>query len=54
VKRGDVVVVVVPGELGKPRPGVIVQADEFNKNHNGIRLPDFVGYSGKTAVAAHH
>lgn len=31
MKRGDVVVVVVPSELGKPRPGVIVQADEFNK-----------------------
>jgi len=29
VKRGDVVLVLVPGELGRPRPGVIVQADEF-------------------------
>ena len=29
MKRGDVVLVVVPGELGRPRPGVIVQADEF-------------------------
>lgn len=29
VKRGDVVLMVVPGELGKPRPGVIVQADEL-------------------------
>jgi mRNA interferase MazF len=32
VKRGDVVVVVVPSELGRPRPGVVVQADEFNKD----------------------
>jgi mRNA interferase MazF len=32
VKRGDVVLVVVPSELGRPRPGVIVQADEFNKD----------------------
>lgn len=32
VKRGDVVVAVVPGELGRPRPGVIVQADEFSKD----------------------
>jgi mRNA interferase MazF len=31
VKRGDVVLVVVPSELGRPRPGVIVQADEFNE-----------------------
>jgi mRNA interferase MazF len=31
VKRGDVVLVVDPSELGRPRPGVIVQADEFNE-----------------------
>ena len=27
MKRGDVVLIVVPGELGKPRPGVVVQTD---------------------------
>ena len=32
MKRGDVVLVVVPSELGRPRPGVIVQADEFSKD----------------------
>jgi len=32
VKRGDVVLVVVPSELDRPRPGVIVQADEFNRD----------------------
>ena len=32
MKQGDVVLVVVPSELGRPRPGVIVQADEFNKD----------------------
>ena len=32
MKLGDVVLVVVPSELGRPRPGVIVQADEFNKD----------------------
>jgi len=31
VKRGDVVLVVVPSELGRPRPGVVVQADEINE-----------------------
>jgi len=31
VKRGDIVLVVVPSELGRPRPGVIVQADEFGE-----------------------
>jgi mRNA interferase MazF len=29
VKRGDIVLMVAPSELGRPRPGVIVQADEF-------------------------
>ncbi|WP_247834144.1 type II toxin-antitoxin system PemK/MazF family toxin [Bradyrhizobium sp. 200] len=32
MKRGSVVLVVVPSELGRPRPGVIVQADEFTKD----------------------
>ncbi len=27
MRRGNVVLMVVPGDLGKPRPGVIVQAD---------------------------
>lgn len=29
MKRGDVILMVVPSELGRPRPGVIVQADEL-------------------------
>lgn len=29
MKRGDVVLLVAPRDLGKPRPGVIVQADEL-------------------------
>jgi mRNA interferase MazF len=29
VKRGDVVLLVAQGDMGKPRPGVIVQADEL-------------------------
>ena len=31
MKRGDVVLVSVPSELGRRRPGVVVQADEFNE-----------------------
>jgi mRNA interferase MazF len=30
LKRGDVALVVLQGETGKPRPGVIVQADELD------------------------
>jgi mRNA interferase MazF len=29
VKRGDVVLMVAPGDLGKPRPGVVVQSDDL-------------------------
>jgi len=31
VRRGDIVLVVVPTELGRSRPGVVIQADEFNE-----------------------
>ena len=30
IARGNVVLMVVPSDLGRPRPGVVVQADEFN------------------------
>jgi mRNA interferase MazF len=36
VKRGDIVLAVVPSELGRPRPGVVVQANEFNKELSTI------------------
>ena len=36
MKRGDVVLVVVPSELGRPRPGIIVQANEFNEELSTI------------------
>lgn len=29
MRRGDVVLVVMPGDLGKPRPAVVVQSDEM-------------------------
>jgi mRNA interferase MazF len=31
MKRGDVVVCVVAGDYGKPRPAVIVQSDAYNE-----------------------
>jgi mRNA interferase MazF len=31
VKRGNVVLIVAPGDMGKPRPGIIVQADELGE-----------------------
>lgn len=29
MRRGDLVAVSLPGDFGKPRPGLVVQADEF-------------------------
>jgi len=39
LKRGDVVLVVLQGELGKPRPAVIVQADELDASSSTIVCP---------------
>ena len=36
MKRGDVVLLVAQGDMGKPRPGVIVQADELGDTTNSI------------------
>jgi len=32
IRRGDVVLMVVPGELGRPRSGIVVQGDELGGN----------------------
>jgi mRNA interferase MazF len=31
VRRGDLVIVIIPGDYGKPRPALIVQSDAFNE-----------------------
>jgi len=36
MKRGDVVVCVLSGDYGKPRPAVIVQSDLFNPTHASV------------------
>jgi len=36
MKRGDLVLVVVPGDYGKPRPAVVVQTDLVNDTHSSI------------------
>jgi mRNA interferase MazF len=30
IARGNVVLVVVPNDLGRPQPGIVVQGDDFN------------------------
>ena len=39
MKRGDIALVVLQGELGKPRPGVIVQSDELDALSSLIVCP---------------
>jgi mRNA interferase MazF len=37
--RGDVVVVSLPGDYGKPRPALVVQADRFTEHPSITVLP---------------
>ena len=45
MKRGDVVVVALPGDLGKPRPAVIVQTDIRNEHLRTVLLCPISSYS---------
>jgi mRNA interferase MazF len=36
MRRGDVVIVAVAGDYGKPRPAVIVQSDVFPETHASV------------------
>lgn len=38
IKRGDIVLCVVAGDYGKPRPALVVQADLFNEAHPSVVL----------------
>jgi mRNA interferase MazF len=38
LKRGDLVVVALPGDYGKPRPALIVQSDLFNETHASVSV----------------
>jgi mRNA interferase MazF len=38
VKRGDVVLIVAQGDVGKPRPGVVVQADELGDTTTSVLI----------------
>lgn len=31
MKRGDLVTIAAPGDFGKPRPALIIQADQFDR-----------------------
>jgi mRNA interferase MazF len=36
VRRGDTVILVAPGDIGKPRAGVVVQADELGDHTSTV------------------
>lgn len=38
IERGAVVVCVLAGDFGKPRPAVVVQSDLFNSTHGTITV----------------
>lgn len=31
MRRGDLVVVAIPGDFGKPRPALVIQSDQFDR-----------------------
>lgn len=38
LKRGDIVLVALAGDYGKPRPALIVQSDLFNECHPSVAV----------------
>lgn len=38
MRRGELVTVALPGDYGKPRPAVVVQADLFNETHASVTV----------------
>ena len=43
-QRGDVVICVLSGDYGKPRPAVVVQSDLFNPTHASITICPITTY----------
>jgi mRNA interferase MazF len=39
VKRGDIVTVALPGDLGKPRPALVMQSDLFPQTASVVLIP---------------
>jgi mRNA interferase MazF len=44
VARGDIVIAVLPGDYGKGRPALVVQADAFNPTHASIVVCPITSY----------
>jgi mRNA interferase MazF len=39
VKRGDLITIAVQGDFGKPRPALVIQADQFGEHTSATVLP---------------
>lgn len=39
MRRGDLVTVALPGDFGKPRPALVIQADSFREHSSVTVLP---------------
>lgn len=39
MKRGDFVTIAMQGDFGKPRPALVIQADQFNEHTSVTVLP---------------
>ncbi|MCC8372033.1 MAG: type II toxin-antitoxin system PemK/MazF family toxin [Rickettsia endosymbiont of Pseudomimeciton antennatum] len=44
MKRGDIVICVLNGDYGKPRPAVVIQSDLFNPTHASIVVCPITSY----------
>jgi mRNA interferase MazF len=44
LQRGDVVLCVLSGDFGKPRPAVVVQSDWFNPTHASVTVCPLTSY----------
>ena len=38
MKRGEVVVIAMQGDYGKPRPALVIQSDLFNETHPSVTV----------------
>jgi len=43
-QRGDVILCVLSGDFGKPRPAVVVQSDLFNPTHTSLTVCPLTSY----------
>ena len=44
MNRGDIVICVLKGDYGKPRPAVVIQSDLFNPTHTSITICPITSY----------